>query len=274
MTPQRESSHLSARALRRVRASAAALLVDLVRLEAGLARLEPEDLHAHPEARGLAKLICEAPGLLGSRIDELADAIAPLRDRTAAPPSAFIVRLEDLAAPCYLELLLVAARRHVALLVHQAAAAGVATTVADREVRLQSVFEAPPAPVSYMTLGACVEQELRVIEQSTPLTRVGTSQEAESGSVETERPSREPNSDAGAANSESGRGLLSCADLAATFGVDQERLRGRLKRWQRTCFTGWVEVTDRGPRDPQYLYHVSSVMPIIRALQNSGKEKR
>lgn len=257
-------------AIRRARESATSLLVDLVHLVGGSVRLSPDEVHAYPEAAALLGTICEAFVALQRRTAELAAAIVPLRaslNQAAARSPTFVVQLADLAAPTYLELLIEAARRHAALLLQCAAQAGVASDVAGRSITLQQPFEPPPAPVSYLMLGACVEQEFRAIEQSQGN---GANSSAAVLSEASAAPSFSQSGPAGPA--EDARGLLSCADLAAAYGVDQERLRGRLKRWQKTCFTGWVEVTDRGPRDPQYLYQVSAVLPILRALQGHPKE--
>jgi hypothetical protein len=62
---------------------------------------------------------------------------------------------------------------------------------------------------------------------------------------------------------------LSCPDLASRYKVNAEALRKRLERWMPTHQEDWLEVTNRRPRDPKYLYRVSAVLPIIRELQQS-----
>ena len=63
--------------------------------------------------------------------------------------------------------------------------------------------------------------------------------------------------------------MLSCADLAATFRVHQERLRKRLERLRGKSDDGWREVQNRGPKDPKYLYRVGAVLSIIGELTSS-----
>lgn len=65
--------------------------------------------------------------------------------------------------------------------------------------------------------------------------------------------------------------LLSPVRLAAAFGVNADALRTRLNRWRRRHHEGWIENTERGPREPQYLYRVGTVRHIIRALQATSE---
>ena len=62
---------------------------------------------------------------------------------------------------------------------------------------------------------------------------------------------------------------LSYRDLAVRFHVKAAALRERLNRWRRPADEGklWREVANRRPREPQYLYLVSAVWPIIEKLR-------
>lgn len=63
-------------------------------------------------------------------------------------------------------------------------------------------------------------------------------------------------------------GLLSASDLARMNDVDPERLRKALERWRLKHFDGgWHEVTDRRPREPQYLYDPEAVANVIARLK-------
>jgi hypothetical protein len=59
--------------------------------------------------------------------------------------------------------------------------------------------------------------------------------------------------------------------LAEVFGIPADALRSRLNRWRRTHHDGWVEVTDRGPREAKYLYRVGSVRHIIESLRATSE---
>ena len=65
--------------------------------------------------------------------------------------------------------------------------------------------------------------------------------------------------------------LLSPVGLAAAFGVNADALRTRLNRWRRRHHEGWIENTERGPREPRYLYGLGAVRHIIRALQATSE---
>jgi len=61
--------------------------------------------------------------------------------------------------------------------------------------------------------------------------------------------------------------------LASKYGVSQDALRSRLSRWRRTAGYGWVENTERGPRDPKYLYQEDAVRPIILTMTDTSGER-
>jgi hypothetical protein len=65
--------------------------------------------------------------------------------------------------------------------------------------------------------------------------------------------------------------------LAELFGVGSGALQKRLERWRadnpNESGKGWIEVPDRKPREPQYLYRVGSVRPIIDAMKASSERR-
>jgi hypothetical protein len=67
---------------------------------------------------------------------------------------------------------------------------------------------------------------------------------------------------------------LSAKDLAARFEVDYESLRSRLRYWRKNhpdlTGKGWMEVQDRGSRDPGFLYRVMAVEAIVLQARTSG----
>lgn len=63
---------------------------------------------------------------------------------------------------------------------------------------------------------------------------------------------------------------LSCTDLAEKLGVPKESLRKRLYRLRLRNLEVWQEVTDRRPREPRFIYQVSSVLPIIMDLKKKA----
>lgn len=69
--------------------------------------------------------------------------------------------------------------------------------------------------------------------------------------------------------------LLSVRDLAVKYDVDSEALRKRLDRWRRQNFNGWRELhsSDRGPRDPRFLYEESAVLFIVKAMHAASDER-
>ena len=66
--------------------------------------------------------------------------------------------------------------------------------------------------------------------------------------------------------------MLSPTQLVLAFDVPAEALRGRLKRWRvkNPDADGWIEITKRAPREPQYLYRVGAVRVIIQDLKKKA----
>ncbi|NUQ63992.1 MAG: hypothetical protein HUU20_16065 [Pirellulales bacterium] len=64
--------------------------------------------------------------------------------------------------------------------------------------------------------------------------------------------------------------MLSPATLAAKFDVPLQALQGRLKRWREKHADGWQEVTNRKPREPQYLYRLEAVRPVIEEMRSKA----
>jgi hypothetical protein len=64
---------------------------------------------------------------------------------------------------------------------------------------------------------------------------------------------------------------LSVDKLAEVFRVPKEALRKRLDRCREKDHTCFIEVADRNPRDPQFLYKVGKVRPIIESMRASGE---
>ncbi len=67
--------------------------------------------------------------------------------------------------------------------------------------------------------------------------------------------------------------FLSFTDLAQKHGVPREALRKRLETYRFSNDHGWVETTNRQPRESKYLYQESVVLPIICALQKRESAK-
>ena len=65
--------------------------------------------------------------------------------------------------------------------------------------------------------------------------------------------------------------LLTSTKLAETFGVPADALRSRLNRWRKTHHNGWIENTERGPRDAKYLYCVGAVRTVIDDLKAASE---
>jgi hypothetical protein len=70
---------------------------------------------------------------------------------------------------------------------------------------------------------------------------------------------------------------LSPAKLADRLGIPgddkdaREALRKRLEKWRnKNRDGGWVEVADRKPRQPGYLYPVGKVWPVVEDMKPSG----
>jgi hypothetical protein len=71
--------------------------------------------------------------------------------------------------------------------------------------------------------------------------------------------------------------LLGPGKLAELFGVGLGALEKRLERWRaknkNEIGKGWIENSDRKPREPQYLYRVGSVRLIIDAMKASSERR-
>lgn len=68
-----------------------------------------------------------------------------------------------------------------------------------------------------------------------------------------------------------GTGSFSPAELAAEYGVDAEALRKRLERFRKQSHIGWIEVANRGHREPRFRYKPEAIMHIVRKLQASAR---
>ena len=64
---------------------------------------------------------------------------------------------------------------------------------------------------------------------------------------------------------------LSPAELADRYAVPKDALRQRLDEWRKKHHEGWYEVTDRKPREAQYIYRVGSVRHIIEQMQATSQ---
>jgi hypothetical protein len=64
-------------------------------------------------------------------------------------------------------------------------------------------------------------------------------------------------------------GYFFYSELADRHGVDKDNLRHRLETWRKRNLLGdgWRENTDRGPRQPKFLFRESFVMHVIVALK-------
>jgi hypothetical protein len=70
--------------------------------------------------------------------------------------------------------------------------------------------------------------------------------------------------------------MLSPAQLAERFGIPEktQALKKRLERLRKTNQNCFTEIADRGPKDPQFLYRVRDVRPVIEALKASREASR
>jgi hypothetical protein len=59
---------------------------------------------------------------------------------------------------------------------------------------------------------------------------------------------------------------MSCSAIAARFGVNAELLRQRLSRLRERDDTSFIEVADRKVGEPQYLFRLSAVIPILQGM--------
>lgn len=69
------------------------------------------------------------------------------------------------------------------------------------------------------------------------------------------------------------KAYISAEEIAAISDVDPDRLRKRLERWRPTHDGQWIEVTDRGPRQPKYLYLHGPVQEVIDDLRMSKRSR-
>lgn len=64
--------------------------------------------------------------------------------------------------------------------------------------------------------------------------------------------------------------LMSPTKLAEVFGVNSDALRKRLERFRKNNHKGWIENTERKPKEAQFLYRVGTVRHIIKAKKASS----
>ncbi len=62
--------------------------------------------------------------------------------------------------------------------------------------------------------------------------------------------------------------MLSPATLAEKFQVPLAALQKCLERWRAKNADGWQEVTNRKPREPQYLYRLEAVRAVIEEMRS------
>jgi hypothetical protein len=68
---------------------------------------------------------------------------------------------------------------------------------------------------------------------------------------------------------------LGAAAIAKMFNLPQNALEQRLKRWRANNMVGdgWIEDTERKPREPKFLYRVADItQPVIDRLQRATDE--
>jgi hypothetical protein len=65
--------------------------------------------------------------------------------------------------------------------------------------------------------------------------------------------------------------FLSPSNMAAKWGVPLRPLQSRLLRYRQANpireNKDWLQVSDRGPRDPEFIYRISAFRPILYALR-------
>jgi hypothetical protein len=70
-------------------------------------------------------------------------------------------------------------------------------------------------------------------------------------------------------------GMLGPSEIAIRFSRAPEPLRKRLDGWRKKhpeeSGSGWIEVTDRKPRDSGFLYHVPTVQHVVNASPASSE---
>lgn len=89
----------------------------------------------------------------------------------------------------------------------------------------------------------------------------------------TAEPDRAPSgSNAAAAVSDDSH--LSSAKLAELFHVPHDPLRNRLNRWRKRNHSGWIENSERGPRDAKYLYRVGAIRLTVEQMRDQRNDQR
>jgi hypothetical protein len=70
--------------------------------------------------------------------------------------------------------------------------------------------------------------------------------------------------------------LFSPAELAAKYGIPEKTaaLKKRLERLRKTDLKCFVEIADRGSKEPQFVYRLRNVLPTIEALKASRETSR
>lgn len=63
--------------------------------------------------------------------------------------------------------------------------------------------------------------------------------------------------------------MMTPAALAEKHDVPAEALRKRLERWRLDHDSGYMELKDRKPRDPHYVYQEDVVMSVIQSLKDA-----
>ena len=61
-------------------------------------------------------------------------------------------------------------------------------------------------------------------------------------------------------------GPLSATGIAEKYQLNSDTVRHALQKWRQTNFVGWIEVTNRASRDPQYLYYEAAISPLLARL--------
>ena len=99
----------------------------------------------------------------------------------------------------------------------------------------------------------------RIVRDMKPRTREILQEEIASEQItEASQPTRAADADA----------FLSAPDLARKYGVEPNRLAKRLERWRAKNREDWreIEASERGPREPQYLYREAAVKALIGVI--------
>jgi hypothetical protein len=71
-------------------------------------------------------------------------------------------------------------------------------------------------------------------------------------------------------------GLYSPATLAEALGLEQDFVEARLTRWRHANMgsTAWIEVTERKPREPKYLYRAAAVRSLLQEPSRRASRER